>query len=275
MHYFGGMAKPRAFDVDRFKTLCSPGIPGNHIWYFDRLPSTNTYLKSTYLPALSNGLICMTDEQYSGKGQYNRFWSSSKNQNLTFTFVLRKTVHQNFHLLNLSVAGALCRYVQDSLQIQAQIKWPNDVLVDGKKIAGFLTEAAFIGKVTEKVLVGIGINVNQTEFDSKISGIATSLANIMGHEIDREAFMAGYMNHLQDVVDCWQRGCIDTVHLINQRMFYYGQWVSLTGTDDPEGSMYKLLGVDDDGFLRVLDENLNLRIFKGEQVRIHGVAEAY
>lgn len=264
--------KSKLFDVARFQSLLQTRFLAKNVWYFEKLPSTNTLLKSTYLPALQNGLLCITDHQTTGKGQFNRMWNSDANLNLTFTIALRKTSHQKFHLLNISVAASLCSFLRESLGIDSTIKWPNDVWVEDRKIAGFLTEAAFSGKQTEKVLIGIGINVNQQVFDKDLKNAATSVSLEYGADIDREKLLADYVSVLEKVIVDWENNSIDTVHLINQQMKYYGEWIKLSGLEEDNGRKYKHLGVDTDGYLRVLDDQMNIRVFREEQVRINEIS---
>lgn len=141
---------------------------------FKSIDSTNTYLKKHYqkYPA---GTIIIADHQTHGRGRENRRWIDKKGDNLTFSILLKPNIsYQNITKLTLlscaSIFEVLKKYTDD-----INIKWPNDILINYKKICGILTEAIFEGNNLQCVIIGIGININNKKFPNEISNIATSL----------------------------------------------------------------------------------------------------
>lgn len=131
--------------------------------------STNTYLKN-HIDLFSYGDVLLADSQTQGRGRRGNLWQSPKG-NIYMT-VLEKPLHVNFHYIML-VSVAVVNLLKD-YSISATIKYPNDILVNKKKIAGILIERLFLKN--EKLLIGMGLNVNQTTFDN-FSIPATSIKN--------------------------------------------------------------------------------------------------
>ncbi len=149
--------------------------------HFETIDSTNTWVKNHAHELDPSGITCVTaDEQTAGRGRYHRTWISPKNQNITATlyFCIEKGTP---YVGNIPQILALCcvRLLKD-LGIRAQIKWPNDILAEGKKIAGILCEVVDLQKCLGIVL-GIGLNVNMNEeVIATIDQPATSLFALTG-----------------------------------------------------------------------------------------------
>lgn len=142
-------------------------IIGHRIVQLNSVDSTNNYAATLYKQGkLSHGSVILADEQYSGRGQRGTKWESTPGLNALLTVVLEPanlSVSSQFLLtkvVSLAVSGAL-----DRLGISTHIKWPNDIYSDDKKIAGILIENTISSGLITNSYVGIGINVNQIEFD--------------------------------------------------------------------------------------------------------------
>jgi BirA family biotin operon repressor/biotin-[acetyl-CoA-carboxylase] ligase len=140
--------------------------------------STNDDAKRAAKEGAPHGALFIAEEQTAGRGRMGRSWVSPRGENLLFSVVLRpKCAPARVPLLAL-VAG-LC--VRDALakplgDPRVKVKWPNDVLVDGKKIAGVLVESVVVGSRVDAVIVGIGVNVHTRAFPPELEAIATSVA---------------------------------------------------------------------------------------------------
>lgn len=166
------------------KARAGIGSDGVHL---DALSSTNDYLKNlaarTEVP---HGFYVSTDYQTSGRGQVGNRWVSDTGENILLSLLLKPpglTLDQYF-LLNMSV----CLSIVDSLNHLHQgflIKWPNDILFDGQKIAGVLIENQISGNNLRQAIVGIGINVNQRNLPTEFVPPPISMRRIMGRDIDR------------------------------------------------------------------------------------------
>lgn len=167
---------------------------GSRIVFLDSIDSTNFKAKELASKGYQSGTVVVADEQTAGRGRLGRNWYSPAGTGLWLSIILRPDIPPLDSPL-LTVIASLAVY--ESLLVlekepaaseqhnnTLQIKWPNDILMDGKKLAGILTELSLGSKINYAV-VGIGINVNQEEFPAELSGIATSLRREYNKEIDR------------------------------------------------------------------------------------------
>ncbi len=154
---------------------------GKIIHHFNTLPSTNTYAIE-YLAKNnpSEGTVISTFNQTQGKGQFDSKWESEEGQNLTQTIILypKFILPRQQFLLSKMVALATRDFIASLLPdtVETHIKWPNDILVEGKKIAGILIQNSLSGAKISHSIVGIGININQTDFQFIGGRKPTSLA---------------------------------------------------------------------------------------------------
>lgn len=140
-------------------------------YYFDRLASTNDKAKELAKKGLNN-IIIIAEKQTKGKGRFNRKWFSGPG-GLYMTILLKENNLDNVRYLTLIASVAVAKTVKKMADLNALVKWPNDVLVNDKKICGILTET--ISGKENYALVGIGLNVNQTKFSKSIIKKTTSL----------------------------------------------------------------------------------------------------
>ncbi|NIV73030.1 MAG: biotin--[acetyl-CoA-carboxylase] ligase [Calditrichae bacterium] len=182
--------------------------------------------------------VVAADQQTAGKGRFQRQWDSPANQGLWFSVLLRPQISLNhLNLVNLFAAYSLADYLERHVKtvienpIQINLKWPNDLWVDGKKICGILLESSFSDRQLSYLVVGIGLNVNQNRsgFAPEIREIATSLKMITEAHWNREQLLAGFLNH------------------------YYEQYTYFFP----------------DNFQSLIDLYLSKSLFKGEKITIH------
>lgn len=162
---------------------------GQNIFYFNQIESTNTFAHQFAKEQTeSNGVVFFAEEQTKGRGQNDKHWKSEPNKNLSFSFIFESknaAIEKAFYfnkLICLSVLQALKSYLQDE---KVEIKWPNDIFVNKKKIAGILIENNIQSNKIKHSIVGIGINVNQS-FVSEKSFVATSVYDVLSTETSRE-----------------------------------------------------------------------------------------
>ena len=177
------------FDVDLFKHQLQTSWLGREFIYLEKTDSTNTYLKNVPSPELTNGTVVLADHQVKGRGQYERTWEADPFKNLTFTIAFRPNVSDRLNLLSLAVAYSITRALSGYVNEKVCLKWPNDILIDGKKVGGLLTECTFNGSNPDRVLIGFGLNVGQTQFSSGIKKKATSLNQLSNRPISREELL--------------------------------------------------------------------------------------
>lgn len=166
------------------------------IFYYNIIDSTNieAIRKSSLL---KNNAIFITDEQTQGKGRFNRKWFSPPNENLYFSLLLKeKPLPEIFRLVMIS-SNSILKTLRN-YKVKPFIKWPNDIVLNNKKIAGILIEQNFEGIEIDSVIIGIGINLN-TDFSviNNISNIATSLFEVKGKKILREKFFISFIRNFE------------------------------------------------------------------------------
>jgi BirA family biotin operon repressor/biotin-[acetyl-CoA-carboxylase] ligase len=172
------------------ETRKQPPMIGFPLIELDRVDSTNRYAESLLEKGMvAEGTVIRADEQFAGKGQHDNIWISEPGRNLTFTVILhphRIPPGRQF-LLNKAMALGVCDFIRGMVG-KCTIKWPNDILVSNRKIAGILISHKIMGASIADSVIGIGININQQRFPSDLSN-PVSLVQLQHRETDlRDAF---------------------------------------------------------------------------------------
>lgn len=257
-----------SFNPKRYKSILETSWLGADLIYKKSVGSTNSELKNLTPEQLGHGTLCIADYQTGGRGQYKRSWNSEKNKNLMFTMGFKPSSGDRLPLLTLSCALGVARAIDQTGIKGCEIKWPNDVLINGKKVAGVLTETVFIGKQPERVLVGIGMNVNQTEFGKEVGAEATSIALEKDERIRREDLLCVVLRQIEHLYTRWHQRDQDLCKEVNDRLIGFGQWVSASLNGTIKEEKYKFLGMNDRGQCVMLNEDLNVHTFSYEQIRV-------
>lgn len=233
--------------------------------------STNAEVKRLARAGESGPLAVTAEEQTAGRGRRGRSWSSPPGENLYFTALLcPKLPAEKVPMLTPAAALAVCRVLR-AAGIQARIKWPNDVVIGGKKVCGILTELLWDGSGGCQVAVGIGINVNREEFPAEIRDVATSMKCEGGREYVREELLAGVLNGL---ADCFENvyAAGDLTGLKEEYEELLANRMARVEVQDPAGSWKgTALGIDGAGQLLVRrPDGSTETVFAGE-VSVRGI----
>ncbi len=171
---------------------------GSKIYTFETIDSTNNcarVLASCWAP---EGTVVFAEEQTAGRGRLGRSWIANPRENLTFSIILRPSGSpDSLNVLPLCVGVALADVIERMSGLEVVCKWPNDILIQGKKAAGILIEGSLRETTVDYVVVGIGLNVNQKTFSGDIAARATSLALAAGHEFDRVQIFQDLLTSLE------------------------------------------------------------------------------
>lgn len=171
------------------------------------------------------GTVIIADEQIEGRGQRSNLWLTEPKKNLTCSYILKPVFLAAKNQFSLSAAVALALYetVSEFLPENAvKIKWPNDILVDGKKIAGILIENSLRGSNLETSIVGIGLNVNQTNFPKGLN--ATSLKSITKEELNIDDVLNALNSHLEKQYLRLRQGDLPSIlSELNRNLFGFGE----------------------------------------------------
>lgn len=268
------------FDIQRFSDQLTTHWLGQNIQVFDALPSTNTYLKEKAGKCQDpqgrpvDGGIVLADHQNAGRGQHNRVWQSVPGQNLTFSFCYHP--HQIKRLPSITLVTALaCATALDKLTgLPIQVKWPNDLYLNGRKLGGILIESSLIGDKVDNLIVGIGINVYQTEFlDSTLNAtsLVVELQKTEGSEVNytREDVLASLCNTMEHYLDQWDSGTVLPRQEANERLIGYGLYGYVEVNEIKKDELVKFMGIDENGFPVFVTWEGDILRYRHEQVRFH------
>ncbi len=149
---------------------------GHCLSYYDITDSTSTRIASLAADGARNGTLVVADRQSSGRGRRGRTWETPSGVSIAMSFLLRPQINsENAPAITLVAAMAVAKAIKMVTGLDSKIKWPNDVVIGGKKICGILTEMSMAATGIDYITVGIGINANTTEFPTEISHMASSL----------------------------------------------------------------------------------------------------
>lgn len=166
---------------------------GKNIVYEEVMESTNTYAKMLGEENVMNDAVVIAKRQTAGRGRRGRNWISPEG-NCYISLLLKPSIKtEHASRLTLVTAIALAETIKNVYGLETQIKWPNDVVIAGKKICGILTESSTDVNDLKYVVIGIGINANQSKFDQEIEAMATSLSLQLGRDVDCEQLIAEFL----------------------------------------------------------------------------------
>lgn len=240
------------------------------VLYFEELDSTNTYCR-LHGAELSHGTLVIAENQTAGRGSRGRTWEAPENESLFMSLVLKPDMSPVFAPRLTLVMALSCARAFQQYGIDVQIKWPNDIVLNGKKLVGILTEMNAKPSGIEQVVVGIGINVLTGQFPKEIAYKATSLWLETGKHFSREEIAAAVMNCFEEDYETFLKTC-DLSELLEQyRQFSatVGQKVQiLDGKDGYTGFAYD---VDKEGQLWVRTEDgQEVKVF-ADEVSVRGI----
>lgn len=192
------------------------------IYHFDITASTNDDARDE---KYREGDVVWADFQTAGRGQRGHVWHSQKGENLTFSVVLEPLfvpIVEQFsvsEVVALSLVDMLAEY-----GVEAKIKWTNDIYVGDKKLVGILIEHSLASATLRRTIVGVGINVNQTEFDSSIPN-PVSMAQLLGKQLNAEEVLKCFIKHLQRNYESLREGAKAELHeRYNSLLYRKNEW---------------------------------------------------
>lgn len=192
------------------------------IHHFATVDSTNTHLRGM---VDAPEWTCVTaDRQTAGRGRQDRQWHSAAGEGLYLSILLRPAAGTpELPLLSLTAAVAVAETLGEAGVAGVDIKWPNDLLVDERKICGILIESVGYGAAApRRVIVGIGVNLNQTDFPAPLAETATSCRLVMGRIIDHDTFRDALLERFHAWYECWRCGGTATILARWQALSSYG-----------------------------------------------------
>jgi len=207
---------------DLLARLGKTKVIGRDIRVFEQTTSTNDVIEKLARDGVKEGVVVFAESQTKGRGRLGRKWISPAHKGLWFSILLRPDLRpQETTQLTVASATALRRAIQSETGLKPEIKWPNDILIGGKKVAGILTElSAELDKVRYVILgIGIDVNLDAGEFPAELKKIATSLKIETGETVSRAELAVAILRNLDedyacvcghffaDVADEWEENC--------------------------------------------------------------------
>jgi BirA family biotin operon repressor/biotin-[acetyl-CoA-carboxylase] ligase len=186
---------------------------------------------------LPDGAIATTDHQTAGRGRLGRDWEDTPGSSVLVSVLLRPPAERSAPELSLVAAAATAEAVEIATSLSAQIKWPNDVMLNRRKVAGILAEMR-----GDDVVIGIGVNVNQTtaELPPKTRTPASSLRALTGSVYEREAVLARLLERLEIRYSAWRTGGLDAVFdEIGSRNFLFARTIRVGDVSGVGGSIQR------------------------------------
>ena len=175
---------------------------GHPVTYYDVLDSTNLRAKLDAENGAPQGALVVADMQTAGRGRRGRSWSSPAGTNIYFTLILKPDfAPDKASMLTLVMAMAVATGITEVCGIKTHIKWPNDIVINGKKVCGMLTELSVQQDYIQHVVIGVGINVGLQEFPEEVAATAGCLQEICGRKISRAELVANVMHAFEECYD--------------------------------------------------------------------------
>lgn len=226
--------------------------------------STNNYAANLIKETnVANGTTILTKRQSKGRGQRGNVWVSEDDKNLTFSTILFPNLKfERVFYLNIMASLALNKTLCD-LNLDAKVKWPNDILIGDKKVAGILIENQIQGQQIKHAIIGVGLNVNQKEFPASVN--ASSLSLELGEDQDIDEIFGQFFNYLDFYFDLLEQGNYNV--LLNRYyacLYRYQEWHRFVAKDAE--FFGKIIGIDDNGLLQIQTED-SLRKFDLKEVQ--------
>ena len=185
--------------ADQMRAALGSVLIGREIIVLDQTGSTNDAIVQIAPPNSSEGLALFAEHQTAGRGQRGNRWESAATKGLWFSILLRPKIEINRSpLLTAWAAETISGVIENEFSLKTTIKLPNDVQIDGRKVAGVLVEMRAHEKAPHSAIVGIGINMNQAleDFPKELQSRANSLAIALGRQVDRQNFAIALLSDL-------------------------------------------------------------------------------
>ena len=184
-------------DKKIIKNKLTTKILGRNIDIYDIIDSTQTKIKKE--ENIKEGTVIIAEEQTNGKGTHGRVWfTDSKYKNIAMSFVLFPNCNvSKFKSLTLIIAKCITETFLKLYNIKLDIKVPNDIMANSRKIGGILTETQIVSEVVKYLVIGIGINTNKKSFNDEIKDIATSIRKEFNINADTQSFVTEFCNRFE------------------------------------------------------------------------------
>jgi BirA family biotin operon repressor/biotin-[acetyl-CoA-carboxylase] ligase len=245
---------------------------GRTLYFFDSVSSTNDYAKTLAEQGAPEGTLVVADTQTAGRGSGNRSWLSPPRTGIWLSCALTPS----FHPSRVREAGILAAYsvaaaLREKYAVPVMLKWPNDIILGGKKIGGLLSEACAAGDTISCLVIGLGLNVNTRRFPPELQDTATSLFLECRRLFDRAELIADYLERIEKEYDRYTaEGSLE--HIVSgydALLIHRGRHIRLLNRE--KESVVFSEGINRFGELRVRDPGGNIKTVGIGEVSVRGL----
>lgn len=243
------------------------GIMGRRFLYQEEVTSTQDIAEEAARKGAEEGVVVISERQTKGRGRKGRLWASPPREGVYFSVILRPNLRPNRIVQIPLLAGvAVCKAIRRVTPLEPRIKWPNDITIGGKKVAGILAEMSCDMDRVDHIVLGIGVNVNTrcSLLPEPTRGIATSLAERCGEYVSRVRLVQSILAEFDALYTAFLASGFDALREEWKALdSTVGSWVKVS---DAEGEIKgKALDIDGEGFLLVRKEYGNVeRVISGD-----------
>lgn len=261
--------KPELFRAVELIAACGTSNLGRHIHLYDKLESTQTEAHRLVANGSGHGTLVIAERQTSGRGRMGRPWHSPAGLGIWMSLVVTPQLSLSFApQITLLTAVALCRTIRKNYQVDIGIKWPNDLLIKGRKVSGILVESSGEDERIRYMVIGVGIgcNLETEDYPEELREIATSLTIESGVRIDRTQLIASFLQQFEELYGLYLEQGFAPIRTLWESLSVslHKPIRILSGGDWIEGVA---LGIDEMGALIVRQSNGEaLHVYSGESI---------
>jgi len=267
------ISSPDILTFEEIKNFLNTKYIGRNIIHYDSIGSTNSKAKELAEASCAHGTVVISEEQTSGRGRLGRNWVSPKHKGIWMSIILRPNIiTQNASQITLIGAAAAQTAIM-KMCVETSIKWPNDIVINGKKVCGILTEMSGEIDHINYLVMGIGINVNLEEEDipMDLKDVATSLKIESGKCMDRKLLAANILNIFEELYNEFvQNGNIkETIDVCRKNSMLIGKEIQLVSRGKVR--IAKAIDISDSGELIVENEQGIIEYIVSGEVSVRGM----
>lgn len=241
--------------------------------FLETVDSTNLEAKRILTSEVLKSALIVSREQTAGKGRMGRSWFSEYDKGLWFSLMTKPNIQPEMaSKITLIAAAAIGKAIEDLLEVKIGIKWPNDILINGKKVCGILTEISAELNCLHYLILGIGVNVNQSTFDKSIEEKATSLSNeISEDKIDRFKLLKLFVHHFKIYYNQFveKQDLSEVIKFNREHSVTINKEVIIF--DGYKEHRAFAMSINDEGYLMVKYEDEEVKALSSGEVSVRGV----
>lgn len=267
------ISSPDILTYEEIEPLLNTKFIGRKIRYFDSIDSTNVKAKELANDGEADGAVVISEEQTMGKGRLGRSFISPKGKGIWMSIILRPEIEPQSASIITQIAAAAVNSAAAEMEIKTQIKWPNDIIVNDKKVCGILTEMNAELTNINYVIIGIGININvdEEDFTEEVRKKAGSFKTETGKSIDRKKFLAAFLNNFEELYESFivNNNIKKTIKICRDNSVLIGKEINVIKRGNAVKA--KALDINDEGLLIVEYESGKTENLISGEVSIRGL----